>query len=435
MYNRLKEKIESRRASVSVIGLGYVGLPLAVEFGKAGFLVYGIDVNKEQVKALKKGSSHIGDVPSSDVKRLVKEGRFKPVSSYEVIGKSDAVIICVPTPLSKTKEPDVSYILTAVRAIAKLKKKEQLIVLESTTYPGTTDEIVMPIMESRGLKCGRDFYLAFSPERVDPANALYKTKDIPKVVGGVDKQSGALAKELYKAIVNKVFLVSCTKTAEMAKLLENTFRSVNIGLVNEIALMCNKLGLDVWEAIDAAASKPFGFMPFYPGPGIGGHCIPLDPIYLSWKAKLHGFEARFIGLADRVNSSMPEYVASRISSALNDVKKTIKGAHIHILGISYKKDVSDTRESPALEVIKILSANGANVTFSDPYTGYCEIKGRRVKSVEPTPAVLRKKDCVVIITDHSVYDYEKIARNSKLLFDTRNATKGLKTGKRSIVRL
>ncbi|MDB4349461.1 nucleotide sugar dehydrogenase [Omnitrophica bacterium] len=435
MYDILKKKIAKKQARLSVLGLGYVGLPLAVEFGKSGFFVYGIDVNKTQIEALKKRRSYISDVPGQDIRRLIENGNFKPTTNYSEINKSDVVIICVPTPLSKTREPDISYILSAVKSIAKYRKRGQLIVLESTTYPGTTDEIVLPILESCGLKCGKDFFLAFSPERVDPANKLYKTKDIPKIVGGVNRPSGLLAKELYKKVMNGVILVSSTKTAEMAKLLENTFRSVNIGLVNEIALMCNKLGLDVWETIDAAASKPFGFMPFYPGPGIGGHCIPLDPIYLAWKARLHGFEARFIGLADRINSSMPEYVVSRISNALNDRKKTVKGAKIHILGVSYKKDVSDTRESPALEIMRILSDKGAEISFSDAYTQRCTINGKCIKAVEPTPRTLKSKDCVAIITDHSVYDYANIAKNSKLLFDTRNATKNISKRERKVIKL
>lgn len=435
MYDVLQKNIIERKARLSIIGLGYVGLPLAVEFGKAGFLVYGIDIAKDHVEMLKRGRSYISDVPSKDVKKLVDTGGFQPTTDYRKINNSDVVIICVPTPLSKTREPDISYILSAVKAIVSQKKRDQLIILESTTYPGTTDEIVLPLLESKGLKQGKDFYLAFSPERVDPANALYKTKDIAKIVGGIDKISGQLANHLYSAIVSSVIQVSSTKTAEMSKLLENTFRSVNIGLVNEIALMCNKLDLDVWEAIDAAATKPFGFMPFYPGPGIGGHCIPLDPLYLAWKARLHGFEARFIGLADRINSSMPEYVVSRISSALNDRKKTINGAKIHILGIAYKKDVSDTRESPALEIMRILCDKGAKVSYSDPLVNRCVVSGRSMKSVDPAASLVKSKDCVVVITNHSAFNYKEIARNSKLLFDTRNAMKDIPKRNKNIVRL
>ena len=435
MYKILQKKIKERKARVGVIGLGYVGLPLAIELGKANFIVYGIDVNKAHIESLKQGKSYIMDVPARDVRQLVKNNLFRPTLSYKVTKRLDAIIICVPTPLSKTKEPDISYILSAVKSIAYHKKKGQLIILESTTYPGTTEEIVLPILESTGLKCGEDFFLAFSPERVDPANKFYKTKDIPKVVGGMDKLSGMLAGELYKSIVENVFLVSSTKTAEMAKLLENTFRSVNIGLVNEIALMCNKLGLDVWETIDAAASKPFGFMPFYPGPGIGGHCIPLDPIYLSWKARLHGFEAKFIDLADTINSAMPEHVVARIIGILNEKKKTVKGAKVHLIGVTYKRDVNDTRESPAHEIMRLLKENGAEISFSDPYARACSIAGKRVKSTKPTSKVLRSKDCVAIITDHSIYDYNQIAKNSKLLFDTRNATKNTLKRGRSIVKL
>lgn len=435
MFKLLQKKIERRDAKIGIIGLGYVGLPLAVEFGKAGFTVYGIDIAKKRIDSLKEGRSYIQDVPSIDIRNLVRKKAFKPTISYSTIKKLDCVIICVPTPLSKTKEPDISYILSAVRSIAKQKKRSQLVVLESTTYPGTTDEIVLPMLEAANFKCGKDFFLAFSPERVDPANKSYTTKSIPKVVGGINRLSGQLAKDLYKNVVDNVFLVSSTKTAEMAKLLENTFRSVNIALVNEIAIMCNKLDLDIWEIIDAAASKPFGFMPFYPGPGIGGHCIPLDPIYLAWKARLHGFEAKFIDLADRVNSAMPEYVVTRIINALNERDKAVKGSKVHLLGVSYKKDVSDTRESPALEIIRLLKNQGAEVSFSDPYTRSCTVNGKRVKSVEPTSDTLRSKDCVAIITNHSIYDYDRIAKDSKLLFDTRNATKNVSKKKRSVVNL
>jgi UDP-N-acetyl-D-glucosamine dehydrogenase len=431
----LRKMIRERKAKIGVIGLGYVGLPLAIEFGKAGFTTYGIDVNADCIKKLKRGISHISDVPSRDVKDLLKSKGFIPTTDYGAIKKLDVIIICVPTPLSKTKEPDISYILSAVRSILRHRRKGQLIVLESTTYPGTTDEIVLPMLKKGGMKCGKDFFLAFSPERVDPANKDYKTKDIPKVVGGVNSSSGLLAKDLYSAIVEDVMLVSSTKTAEMAKLLENTFRSVNIGLVNEIAIMCNSLGLDVWETIDAAASKPFGFMPFYPGPGIGGHCIPLDPIYLSWKAGLHGFEAKFIGLADRINSAMPEYVVSRIIMLLDQEKVKIKKAKVHIIGISYKKDVSDTRESPALETMKILIERGISVTYSDPFTGKCTIEGKVLRAVKPTPKTLNSKDCCVIITPHSNYDYKSIVENSKLLLDTRNATKGLRIRGRRAIKL
>jgi UDP-N-acetyl-D-glucosamine dehydrogenase len=435
MYKRLRERIAGKTARISVIGLGYVGLPLAVEFARSGFFVYGIDVDKGRIKALKAGRSYIADVPSRDIRQAERSGCLVPIADYGKIKRSDVVIICVPTPLSKTREPDISYILTVVKTIAGYRKRDQLIVLESTTYPGTTDEILLPLLQSKGLRCGKDFFLAFSPERVDPANRLYKTRDIPKVVGGSEMRSGTLAKELYGKIIKDVFLASSTKTAEMTKLLENTFRSVNIALVNEIALMCDKLGLDVWEAIEAASSKPFGFMPFYPGPGIGGHCIPLDPMYLAWKAKLHGFEIRFIGLADRINSSMPAYIVSRIESALNERKKALNGSKVHILGLSYKKDVSDTRESPALEIIRLLLEKGAKVTFSDPYSKRCIIGKSVLRAQGPDKKTLKGKDCVAIITDHSAYDYRKIAGWSRLLFDTRNATKGVPRRGGNIVRL
>jgi len=432
MSHKLKKKILDKKAKVGIIGLGYVGLPLAVEFANSGFKVYGIDTDRGRVEDINKGLSYINDVSSNNVSRLVDEKLLSATRDYRVIKKLDAVIICVPTPLSKTREPDISYIIQAVKKIATHKKRGQLIVLESTTYPGTTDEIVLPMLESSGLKIDEDFFLAFSPERIDPANKSFTTSQIPKLIGGVTKESGKLAEYLYSQVISNVFLVSSSKIAEMAKLLENTFRSVNIGLVNEITLMCNKLGVDVWEVIEAAKTKPFGFMPFYPGPGIGGHCIKIDPLYLSWKARLHGFEAKFIDLADQVNSGMPEYVANKLISSLNDRGKAVKDAKILTLGVAYKKDVSDTRESPALDIIRILKNHGAVLSYHDPYVSEIDIDGKRLGSVKLNKNTLKNKDCVLIATDHTSLDYKRIVKESKLIIDARNATMCLPKRKKVI---
>ena len=363
----LKDKIRDRKARVGVIGLGYVGLPLAVEFAKKGFDVTGFDVDASKIGEINAGRSYILDVKTDEVKECVDAGRLRATSEMSHLKDMDAIDICVPTPLRKTKDPDLSYVVQAVDAVKKHLKKGQLVILESTTYPGTTDEVVQPALEENGLKAGVDFFLAFSPERVDPGNESFSTRTIPKVVGGVNRQSTDLASDLYGAIVETVVPVSSTQVAEMVKLLENTFRAVNIGLVNEIALMAHRMNIDVWEVIDAAGTKPFGFMPFYPGPGLGGHCIPIDPFYLSWKARQSGFECRFIELAGHVNSSMPGFVVERIGEALNTKKKAVNGSRIHMLGVAYKKDVSDMRESPALDVIELLQRRGAVVTYSDPF--------------------------------------------------------------------
>ena len=429
MDNILKNKILSKRARIGVIGLGYVGLPLAVEFAKKGFEVYGIDVDRRRVELINKKRSYIIDVTNEDIRATTEAGLLFATTDYKIVRKLDAAIICVPTPLRKTKEPDISYIINAAEQIAKHWKRGQLIILESTTYPGTTDEVVLPILQKTGLKLDKDFFLAFSPERVDPANIKYKTKDIPKVVGGVTKKSTELTRLLYSQVIKNVMAVSSSKAAEMVKLLENTFRSVNIGLVNEIALMCNKLGIDVWEVIEAAKTKPFGFMPFYPGPGLGGHCIPIDPLYLSWKARAHGFEARFIELADMVNAYMPEYVVRRVSEVLNGFKKPLMDSRLLVVGIAYKKDVSDTRESPAIEIIRLLKRGGADVSYFDPYAPQIQIDGQNFKSMEWSPREFKRMDCVVIITDHSSVDYEEILKNSKVIFDTRNVYKNMSSKK------
>lgn len=433
MYKMLKDKIASRKAKIGVIGLGYVGLPLAIEFAKKGFEVHGIDVDKGKVEVINKKRSYILDVTNEDIRAVAEAGLFSAGSNYGIIRKLDVIIICVPTPLRKTKEPDISYIVNSVENIARYRRKGQLVILESTTYPGTTDEVMLPVLEGKGSKLDEDFFLAFSPERVDPANIKYKTRDIPKVVGGVTARSTELTKFLYGQIIKNVMAVSSSKAAEMVKLLENTFRSVNIGLVNEIALMCNKLGIDVWEVIEAAKTKPFGFMPFYPGPGLGGHCIPIDPLYLSWKARAAGFEARFIELADMVNSYMPEHVVRRVYEILNRHKKPLKDSKVLIVGVTYKKDVSDIRESPALEIIRLLKKEGALISYFDPYAHSVKVDDQTLMSLKWNPAMFKDKDCVLIITDHSSIDYEEILENSKAIFDTRNVYKN--TASKKIARL
>ncbi|OGW06604.1 MAG: UDP-N-acetyl-D-glucosamine dehydrogenase [Nitrospinae bacterium RIFCSPLOWO2_01_FULL_39_10] len=430
----LSDKIKNKTAKVSIIGLGYVGLPLSIEFCKSGFTVIGIDVDKSKVDALKKGESYVQDVKDDDVKLFIKNKKFIPTTHFSLLKDADTVSICVPTPLRKTRDPDISYIVSAASEIKKYLHKGQLIVLESTTYPGTTDEVLLPELEATGLKVGVDFYLAFSPERVDPGNKKYHTKNTPKIIGGVTTECTNIAKSLYEQSIDTVIPVSSTRSAEMVKLLENTFRAVNIGLVNEIAIMCDRLGMDVWEVIDAASTKPFGFMPFYPGPGLGGHCIPIDPLYLSWKLKTLNYTARFIELASEINTGMPLYVVSKVVDALNEKKKSVNGAKILILGVTYKRDVGDVRESPAIDVIKYLKNKGADVSFHDPYVDSIhEIDN--VKKVELREDVLAKADCVVIVTDHSKFDYKWIVKNSKLVVDTRNTTKDIIEGREKIVKL
>ncbi len=411
----------------AVIGMGYVGLPLAVEMALAGVNVVGVDVNKQKVKKINAGRSYIGDVGSDVLKRLVKSKMLCATTDFSILQKVDAISICVPTPLRKTKDPDISYILAAVDEIAKYLHKGHLIILESTTYPGTTDECVLPRLAARGLKVGRDFFLAFSPERVDPGNSEYKTKNTPKIIGGITRACTKRAVEFYGRVFDRIVPVSSTKCAEMVKLLENTFRSVNIGMVNEMALMCDRLGLDVWEVIDAAATKPFGFMPFYPGPGLGGHCIPIDPHYLSWKLKSLNYYAKFIEIAGEINGKMPEFVVNKLTLALNKRRRAIKGARILILGVAYKKDVADLRESPALDVIQLLKARGAKISYNDPYIPEINELGYSLKSIKLTKAALSKADCVIIITNHSSYDYKEICDAAKLVIDTRNATKNIRT--------
>ncbi|MBN1902086.1 nucleotide sugar dehydrogenase, partial [Candidatus Sumerlaeota bacterium] len=403
------------------------GLPLAVEMALKDIEVIGIDVIKEKVDLLNKGVSYIGDVKQEILADLVKKGKLKATTDFSALKKAEVISICVPTPLRKTKDPDISYILSAVEQIARYLQKGQLIILESTTYPGTTDECVLPRLEMGGLKVGKDFFLAFSPERVDPGNPVFQTKNTPKVIGGITPACTKRAVEFYGKIFDKIIPVSSTRCAEMVKLLENTFRSVNIGMVNEMALMCDKLGLSVWEVIDAAATKPFGFMPFYPGPGLGGHCIPIDPHYLSWKLKALNYYAKFIEIAGEINSKMPEFVVEKLVLALNEKGKAIKGSKILILGVAYKRDVSDLRESPALDVLSLLKKRGARIAYNDPYIPEIDEEFLKLKSVKLSDKTIKSYDCVVIVTDHKCYDYERICNNASLVFDTRNAAKKIKT--------
>ena len=426
----LARKIEDRSAVVGIIGLGYVGLPLAVEFAKAGYRVVAIDLDESKVNALNEGRSYIGDVTTEDVRRVVQDGKLHATTGFEALREVDAISICVPTPLRKTKDPDISYIVSATESIAENFRPGQLVVLESTTYPGTTDEVILPRLEAGGHTAGVDFFLAFSPERVDPGNPTYVTANIPKVIGGMTPICTRLATTLYSTIIAQVIPVSSPATAEMVKLLENTFRAVNIGMANELAIMCSKLGIDVWEVIEAAATKPFGFMPFYPGPGLGGHCIPIDPLYLSWKLKTLNYNARFIELASEINTSMPEYVLDLVADALNDQSKPLRGSRVLVLGVTYKRDVKDVRESPAIDIISLLLSKGARASYHDPYVETLEIsehaQAERIASIELTEQALREHDAVVIVTDHTTYDYAWIADHAKLVVDTRNATKHLK---------
>jgi len=431
----LRDKIRNRQARIGIIGLGYVGLPLAVEFAKAGFAVTGFDVDVAKVSSINKGHSYIGDVPSEDIAAAVRAGKLSATDDMSKLHDMDAIDICVPTPLRKTRDPDLSYVVLAVDAVRARLKPGQLVILESTTYPGTTDEVVQPALEEGGLKAGSDFYLAFSPERVDPGNPTYTTRTIPKVVGGVNEISTELAKELYGSIISTIVPVSSTQVAEMVKLLENTFRAVNIGLVNEIALMSHRMNIDVWEVIEAASTKPFGFMPFYPGPGLGGHCIPVDPLYLSWTARLNGFEARFIELAAQVNGGMPHYVVTRITEALNEQAKSLRGSRVLILGVAYKRDVGDIRESPALEIISLLLGKKAHVAYHDPHVPWFVHNGKRFESLNLDPTTLAEQDCVVIATDHSSLDYKWVTEHAACVVDTRNATRDANGHRHKVTKL
>jgi UDP-N-acetyl-D-glucosamine dehydrogenase len=423
----LRSKLEKHNATAAVIGLGYVGLPLAIEIAAAGFKVIGIDLDASKIAALKEGKSYILDVPEKTVAEAVRSGQFTPTTDFSALSHADTVSICVPTPLSKSRDPDISFILSATEEIRKYLHGGQLIVLESTTYPGTTDELIVPELEGSGLKVGNDFFVAFSPERIDPGNASFTTRNTPKIVGGITV--------FYSQFIERVIPVSGTKCAEMVKLLENTFRSVNIGMVNELALMCDLLGVDVYEVIDAAATKPFGFSPFYPGPGLGGHCIPIDPHYLAWKLKALNFQARFIGLAAEINGMMPSVVTSLVADGLNRFSKSIRGSKIMILGVAYKKNVSDCRESPALDVMRLLSEKGALLSYNDPLVPTLRLGRNTLKSVEASTVTIAEHDCAIILTDHSTYDIPRIVEAAKLVIDTRNATKGLRVSTDKIIKL
>ncbi|MEM7335461.1 MAG: nucleotide sugar dehydrogenase [Chloroflexota bacterium] len=426
-------RIESRQFSVGIIGLGYVGLPLALAFCEAGFSVVGVDVAQEKVQKLARGESYIEDVPDEQVKMMVKNGRFTATTDYKMLKDVDAISICVPTPLTKTKDPDISYIIHATENIAQTGVEGKLVVLESTTYPGTTDEIILPRLAKNGKKVGQDFYLAFSPERIDPGRTDFTIYTTPKVIGGVTDRCLQLALKLYGTIVEQPVPVSSTGAAEMVKILENTFRAVNIGLVNEVALMCDKLGLNVWEVVEAAKTKPYGFMPFYPGPGLGGHCIPVDPHYLSWKLKTLNYTARFIELATEVNGFMPNHVINKVMLALNANKKAINGSRILVVGVAYKPNVGDVRESPALDIIKGLCDYGADVHYHDPFVETLKYEGICLDSISLTDEVVSWSDCVVIVTNHDSYDWDWLSNTAKVIVDTRNAIK--KPGKGYLVKL
>jgi UDP-N-acetyl-D-glucosamine dehydrogenase len=428
----LEEKIKNRTARVGVIGLGYVGLPLAMEFARAGFSVTGIDIQESKVSRLNSGESYVQDVPSDTLMKWVTGGKFRATSDFSVISDLDTINIAVPTPLRKTRDPDMSYIVSACQETAKYLGPGKLVILESTTYPGTTDELVLPMLEAPGWKVGEDIFLCFSPERVDPGNAQYHTANIPKVVGGITPDCTRLGALFYGQALQTVVPVSSTRVAEMVKLLENTFRMINIGLVNEMALMCDRMGINVWEVIDAAATKPFGFMPFYPGPGLGGHCIPIDPFYLSWKTKQAGIEARFIELAGYINGQMPHFVVDKIQDALNNHSKPLKGSHVHILGAAYKRNIDDVRESPALDIILLLERRGSRVTYSDPFVAKLQLDDHVLTAQDPI-AMADEADCVVVVTDHSGVDYASIVDRARLIVDTRNALKSYSSPK--IVRL
>ena len=428
----LSEKIQSRTARVGVVGLGYVGLPLAVEFAKAGFSVTGIDLVDSKVARINAGDSYIQDIAREEVAHLVETNKLTATTDFSVISQLDTINICVPTPLRKTKDPDMSYIVSACQEIAKYFHPGMLAILESTTYPGTTEEVVLPMLSRPELQVGRDFFLCFSPERVDPGNARFQTRNIPKVVGGVTPVCTEMGARFYSQALETVVPVGSTQVAEMVKLLENTFRMINIGMVNEMAMMCDRMGIDIWEVIHAAATKPFGFMPFYPGPGLGGHCIPIDPFYLSWKTRQAGIEARFIELAGYINGQMPHFVAEKVQNALNDCGKAVKGSRVHVLGIAYKRDIDDVRESPALDVMHLLQKRGATVTYSDPFVPSVQIDGAQILASE-MEAALPQADCVVIITDHSSVDYKAVVRDAQLVVDTRNALRGIASD--NIIRL
>ena len=455
----LIQKIESCSAHAGVIGLGYVGLPLMVAIANAGFRVTGFDINQEKIESINNGISHVADVPDTILGQLIKSKQIQVTDDFSVLSELDTVNICVPTPLDENRTPDMQYIKSAVEKVAQNMQSEQLIILESTTYPGTTEEIVLPMLQSEthqlksgntnkstiqltetktdeSLKVGRDFYLAYSPERIEPGNDTYFMTNTPKIVGGVTKNCTQVAKTFYEQFINKTHTVSSPRIAEMAKLLENTFRNVNIGLINEVALICDRMEMDVWEIIDAAATKPFGFMPFYPGPGPGGHCIPIDPHYLSWKARTYQHNSRFIELASDINNSMPKYVLDKVLHALNLHKKPINGSKILVIGVAYKKDIGDTRESPSFEVIRLMLDKGAQILYHDPYVSKIILGGVDTYYSETlTSSVIESADCVVILTDHSIVDYNTVVKYAKIVVDTRNATHSIQIGSNKIIKI
>jgi UDP-N-acetyl-D-glucosamine dehydrogenase len=431
----LQERIHSKSAEVAIMGLGYVGLTEAIEFARAGFRVTGFDVDVNRIQHIQKGRSYLVDISDRELGLAVESGRLRATDDFSLLKGMDVILIAVPTPLSKTKTPDLSYIISAVDAIRPRLREGQLIILESTTYPGTTTEVVLPSLEAAGLRAGSDFYLCFSPERINPGDKEHSPGRIPRIIGGVTAACTTVAAELYGWVSPRVVVVSSPQAAEMVKLLENTFRAVNIGLVNEVALMCRSLGVDVWEIIEAAATKPFGFMPFYPGPGLGGHCIPIDPLYLSWKARVHGFEPRFIDLATQVNNTMPRFVVSILVEVLNQRQQSLKGSRVLLIGASYKRDVNDARESPAIEIISELWKRGANVEYHDPYVPLLEVEGRSIPSQSLDDETIRAADCVLIVTDHSCIDYAHVVELADAVIDTRNATHHVTQHREKIVKL
>lgn len=419
----LADKIDSKKAQVAIIGMGYVGLPLAVAIAEVGFTVTGVDVDRKKASSINRGNSYIPDVSSDSISSLVEKGMFSATPDFDVLAKANVISICVPTPLSEMHEPDISFVKAAAKEVSKRLQPGQLVILESTTYPGTTEEVVLPMLEKSGLKVGSDFYLAFSPERVDPGNERFGIKNTPKVVGGVTAECTEIARSFYSQFIDTVVPVTSTRAAEMTKLLENIFRCVNIALVNELMLLCDRMHINIWEVIEAASSKPFGFMPFFPGPGLGGHCIPIDPFYLSWKARQFDFHTEFIELAGKTNENIPYYVVNKTAEALNEHKKSINGSNILILGLAYKKDIGDTRESPALKIISLLEKLGAQISYHDPYAPTQKIGGSYYESVALDHGVIESSDCVLLVTDHSAVDYAMVVDNAKLIVDTRNKLK------------
>jgi UDP-N-acetyl-D-glucosamine dehydrogenase len=435
VFDRLHAAIRDRSARIGVVGQGYVGLPLAIAVAETGFHVTGYDIDESKIAALNEGRSYIGDIPDAELKAQIDGGRFAATTNFDDLGERDVISICVPTPLSKTRDPDISYIVTAAEAVAKRMRPGQLIVLESTTYPGTTEELVLPIFAKSGLQVGRDYFLCFSPERVDPGNPHFDSRNTPRLIGGITKACTEMGAAMYGTFLQHIVQMSSTQAAEMAKLLENTFRAVNIGLVNEVAMMCRKLGLDTWEVIDAAATKPFGFMKFYPGPGLGGHCIPDDPHYLSWVLKRLNYTARFIELASEINTSMPDYVIDLVADALNEERKAVNGSRVLVLGVAYKANVSDVRESPAIDVIELLQERGADVVYHDPHVPSLRLAHGSLESRPYSEDLVAGADCVVVTAAHKDIDWAAVAEHATVVVDTRNALAGVRGPNARIVKI